>query len=119
MNQSRAFAKTVALAEDRGMPEDPESSLGLAHLRDMLARVESTQMSPSKLGRWLGWAQAAVVAAGVADLEEMKLLNLSEADDEGDDPESLRRAYEELKAEYAAYREQMRTGNPPPSDEGV
>jgi hypothetical protein len=53
------------------------------HLRDMLATMESgvnpqdteRNFSDGKTGRWLGWAQAAVVAMGLASLEDMKTIN--------------------------------------------
>ncbi len=64
MNQLAAFRDTLALAEDRGMPEHG-GELGLAHLRSMYKRAETSNFSPSKLGRWLGWAQCAVVAAAI------------------------------------------------------
>ena len=77
MNQRAAFDTTVALAEERGMPELPGSSLGLAHLRDMQGRI-TDEFSQGKLGRWLGWAQAALVMADVGvGLEDVKQINLS------------------------------------------
>jgi hypothetical protein len=36
--------------------------------------------SDAKLGRWLGWAQCAVVASGVATLTDMKEINQAHAD---------------------------------------
>ena len=83
MNQKQALIDTIALAEELGMPEDSlvDESLGLAHMRSMLARIEEGDFSESKLGRWLGWAQAALVAAGVgAGLENVKAINLRYAD---------------------------------------
>ncbi len=49
----------------------------------MLAKMESginpqdseKGFSEGKLGRWLGWAQASVVAMGLASLEDMKEIN--------------------------------------------
>lgn len=81
MNQVRAFQDTVALAEDSEMPHLPGSDLGLDHLEAMLKTVHSESFSPSKLGRWLGWAQAALVAADVGvTLEDVKQINLRHAD---------------------------------------
>lgn len=55
--------------------------LGLAHLRSMYERAASSDFSEAKLGRWLGWAQCAVVAAAIGlTLEDMKEINLSHAD---------------------------------------
>jgi len=76
MNQLEVFRETVTLAEKHGMPEMPGSELGLDHLRVMLAAVEAQPFDEDKLGRWLGWAQCAVVAAGLGvSLSDMKALN--------------------------------------------
>ncbi|WP_235718436.1 helix-turn-helix domain-containing protein [Mycolicibacterium goodii] len=78
----QAFRDTVAFAEQRGMPDLPGSDLGLDHLRHMLAVLEEESFTPAKLGRWLGWAQCALVAAGVGvTLDDMKALNASHLDD--------------------------------------
>lgn len=75
MNQLAAFDDTIALAEQRGMPEHG-GELGLAHLRSMYERAASSDFSDAKLGRWLGWAQCAVVAAAIGiTLEDMKQIN--------------------------------------------
>ena len=65
------------MAEAAGMPELPGSNVGLQHLRRMVATVMASEnFSDAKLGRWLGWAQCAVVAANVGvSLEDMKELN--------------------------------------------
>jgi hypothetical protein len=79
MDQRAAFQDTVWLAEEKGLPEWPESSLGLAHMRDMQGRIGD--FSESKLGRWLGWAQAALVAGNVGvTLEDVKQINTRHAD---------------------------------------
>ena len=76
MNQADAFRETVRIAEQQGMPEMPGSDLGLHHLRSMLATVNASKFSDAKLGRWLGWAQCALVAADVGvTLADMKALN--------------------------------------------
>jgi len=81
MNQREAFTETVDLAISRGMPLNPGSDLGLDHLIDMAGRLDDNpDYSEAKIGRWLGWAQAAVVAAGVGvTLEDMKALNMRHA----------------------------------------
>jgi len=59
------------------MPELPGSDVGLGHLRRMAATAETSTFSEAKLGRWLGWAQCAVVAADVGvTLADMKALNM-------------------------------------------
>jgi hypothetical protein len=79
MNMLAAFDDTIRLAEDRGMPQIGTPGLDLAHLRDMRSRI-TPSFSEAKLGRWLGWAQCAVVASGCASLEDMKTVNLKHAD---------------------------------------
>lgn len=72
--QHRAFAETVCRAAAHGMPLSPGSPLGLAHLTVMRTRAQS--FSGAKLGRWLGWAQCAVVAADIGlALEDMQAIN--------------------------------------------
>ena len=80
MNQLAAFKDTIELAEQRGMPEWG-GELGLAHLRSMYERAIEGKHSDAKLGRWLGWAQCAVVAAAIGlTLEDMKAINMRYAD---------------------------------------
>jgi hypothetical protein len=76
--QISAFRETVELAERLGMPEEPGNNLGLEHLRSMLETASNSDFSRGKLGRWLGWAQCAVVAANVgASLDAMKAINMA------------------------------------------
>lgn len=76
MNQLAALRDTIVLAEERGMPEYC-GDLGLSHLRSMYTRAEAGDFSEAKLGRWLGWAQCAVVAACIGvTLDDMKAINL-------------------------------------------
>lgn len=81
MNQRAAFDATIALGERYGMPQlATPNELGLAHLHDMQHRI-TDDFSEAKLGRWLGWAQAALVAANVGVyLEDVKQLNRSYSD---------------------------------------
>ncbi|AOS95091.1 hypothetical protein AN480_27355 (plasmid) [Mycobacterium intracellulare subsp. chimaera] len=78
MDQIAAFRETIALAEQHGMPEHHAEApeLGLAHLQWMYQHIQAANFSGEKLGRWLGWAQCAVVATtpGVT-LDDMKALN--------------------------------------------
>lgn len=68
------------------MARRPGSPLGLDHLIGMGARIQAGDFSAAKVGRWLGWAQCAVVAAGIGlTLDDMKQINLSHADDISDD----------------------------------
>ena len=76
MNMRMAFDETMLLARSRNMHirKIPES-LAYGHLLEMRGKIYESEMSDGKLGRWLGWAQAAVVAAGCGTLEEMKQIN--------------------------------------------
>ncbi len=98
MNMLGAMRETIALMDTglRRIAEDGDTSgneklhiealdenLKWDHLREMLAKMESginpqdseKGFSEGKLGRWLGWAQASVVAMGLASLEDMKEIN--------------------------------------------
>lgn len=96
MNQLQAMRDTVALME-RGIQWIAEqgdasgaqkmhlaaldSDLQPQHVRDMLSRMllpldTIHEFSDAKMGRWLGWAQAAVVAQGLGTLEDMKQINM-------------------------------------------
>lgn len=72
--QYEAFVLTVEEAKKAGgMRED--GPLGREHVVGMLERI-TPDFSPSKLGRWLGWAQAAVVASGALTLDDVKRINM-------------------------------------------
>lgn len=85
MNQREAFRETLELARNAGMDmvESDNPDLDYPHLVDMWDRIQTNpDMSEAKLGRWLGWAQAAVVSADIGlTLTDMKLLNQKWADD--------------------------------------
>lgn len=82
MNQLKAAQITVQMLEERvadgryHQPNDP--GLSVEHLREMLKTMEDkrNEMSPAKMGRWLGWLQCAVVATTDLELEDMKELNV-------------------------------------------
>lgn len=79
MNQKQAFRETLIMAAELDMPLLEGTSYGLDHLFDMWETIQKSDFSESKLGRWLGWAQCAVVVSGVATLEDMKEINLRNA----------------------------------------
>lgn len=83
MNMIGAAEKTMELAKAHDMEllssDIPE--LDFPHLQEMLEKMKDGDMSPTKLGRWLGWMQAAVVAAQIGiTLEDMKNINKQFAD---------------------------------------
>lgn len=92
MNQIQAMRDTIHLMEQglrsftprqEGFIQRLDKDLQPAHLLDMLAQMEKNDnpqhmgkvFSQAKLGRWLGWAQAAVVVMGLATLDEVKTIN--------------------------------------------
>ena len=68
-----AFINTLRIGNTESMPDEGE--LGYKHLFEMADRILDEDFSDDKLGRWLGWAQAAVVAGTNYTLEDMKMLN--------------------------------------------
>lgn len=78
MNQRQAFKETLEAMDARLIVARtyqllPE--LSPQHLHDMYERL-TDDMSDAKLGRWLGWAQCAVVAMDIGfTLEDMKAIN--------------------------------------------
>lgn len=85
----QAAADTLDLALRRRMTQREgklPSSMQSVHLAEMLVKMAGSDernepaMSMGKTGRWLGWMQASVVAAGCATLEEMKDINRRYAD---------------------------------------
>lgn len=71
MDVLAAMRDTVALGKLRQMGR--HGDMGLEHIEDMLKRMEG--MDEDKANRFLGWAQASVVAHGCATLDEMKSIN--------------------------------------------
>ena len=83
MDQLALFQATITLAKQHGMPADPGSPLGLDHLSEMCRQAEGFD-DQAKIGRWLGWAQCAVVAASLGlTLEDMKALNTTTPPERG------------------------------------
>lgn len=84
MNMLEAARETMALAREHGMDNmsSDNSELDYPHLMEMLTKMEAGGMSEGKLGRWLGWMQAAVVAGtlGTVRLDDMKRINIKWAD---------------------------------------
>lgn len=85
MNIRKAIDDTMILANERvlRMPEIKllgHPSLGLQHIVDMHVQIKTSEMSDTKLCRWLGWMQAAIVAWGCASLEDMKQINMRNAE---------------------------------------
>jgi hypothetical protein len=75
IDQLAAFRDTITLAEERGMPEWG-GELGLAHLRSMYEQAQAGNFCEAKLGRWLGWAQCALVSAAIGvELDDVMEIN--------------------------------------------
>lgn len=82
MNQYEAFRETLQLANFMHMPAMVGTNIGADHIADMWRRINAdpSAFSDAKLGRWLGWAQACVVAAGCATLDDVKAINMKWAE---------------------------------------
>lgn len=83
MNQREAFRESLEVARTNGLDRctSDYSELDFDHLQDMYTRILAADasgepMSETKIGRWLGWAQAAIVANGGGDLTVMKEINM-------------------------------------------
>lgn len=80
MDMRAAFDDTIELAKDRQMwaHEDDlmlrQEGMSFEHILYMRSRI-TPDFSEAKLGRWLGWVQCAVVASGVATLDDMNDIN--------------------------------------------
>jgi hypothetical protein len=77
MDMRAAFKETIELADAYKMweAETDSDELSYKHIVGMYSRITS-EFSEGKLGRWLGWAQAALVASGCGvTLDHMKELN--------------------------------------------
>lgn len=88
MNQLAAMTETLTRAQEQGMADIGGLVEGCDywHLQEMVERAHAAMSAPgmefseAQLGRWLGWMQCAVVAAGIGlTLEDMKQINLSHA----------------------------------------
>lgn len=85
MDQLAAMRWTLSRAHEHGMHDVEGLAEGCDywHLQDMVERAQAGEFSEAKLGRWLGWMQCAVVAAGIGlTLEDMKEINRHHATDE-------------------------------------
>ena len=92
MNQLEAMRDTIALMDNnldkasdvhKYVISAMNAGLSPPHLREMLEVMEygdnpqhpGEPFGEAKMGRWLGWAQAAVVAMNLASLDDMKAIN--------------------------------------------
>lgn len=92
MNMLAAAKETVAIIDlrlaewtlDWGKIMALDHSLSQEHLHEMLLTMESgvnpqdteSGFSDGKMGRWLGWMQAAGVAMNALTLDECKTINM-------------------------------------------
>ena len=79
MDVMGAIEDTLKLAVKEKMA--PEGAFSYDHIMDMKRRIDETpDMSIGKLNRWLAWMQAAMYAAGLASLDDLKNLSRAHAD---------------------------------------
>ena len=74
---TKAASATVELMRGKGKSERfPQTGpLSFTHIMNMLVEIRIGQISGEKAHRWLGWAQCAIVSAGIATLDDMKNIN--------------------------------------------
>lgn len=75
MNIRQAIYDTMQLAHKSQISAYPIPDLSYDHLCEMYEKTDLESMSDTKLCRWLGWMQAAVVSWGVYTLDHMKEIN--------------------------------------------
>lgn len=82
MNQREAFRNSLEVARANGLDNtsSDQSELDYPHLQSMYNRIIAADaagepFSETKIGRWLGWAQAAIVSQGGGNLNDMKEIN--------------------------------------------
>jgi hypothetical protein len=76
MNVDAAWRDTMDLVKSKPFAFPFEGPLSYQHLLDMDVRYSAFPTGKyGKRCRWLGWAQCAVVAAGVATLDQFKEMN--------------------------------------------
>ncbi len=81
MNIHQAIQDTMELAHKSQISNYPVPDLSYDHICFMHERIDLNKgWSDTKLCRWLGWMQAAVVSWGVYTLEDMKQINMRNAD---------------------------------------
>lgn len=79
MNMLEAARQTLKICVDRAKTVGQLEELD--HLIEMNKKMESRTMSPTKLGRWLGWMQRAAVDVGGCTLDDFKEINKDCTDD--------------------------------------
>ena len=72
-------AAAVACRESIEKCNAPEKNdeFGKDHLRNMVNKIESGEVSGDKAHRWLGYLQGVLVVTGGTTLEDMKQVNLA------------------------------------------
>lgn len=75
MNVHMAMFDTMRLAQRHAARMPAEGPLSSKHIAVMWDRMCFDKFSYGKLCRYLGWAQCALVASGVATLEDVKEIN--------------------------------------------
>lgn len=78
MNIRQAVEDTMQLAHERvnAAAHSCVKELSYDHLCEMHEAIDlNRSMSDTKLCRWLGWMQAAIVSWGTATLDDMKNIN--------------------------------------------
>lgn len=77
MNMKQAARYTFDEAVHRGIVGVPIEGFSQDHLFGMVMKIQLDSMSEAKMGRWLGWLQAAccIATEGRLSLEDCKSIN--------------------------------------------
>lgn len=84
MNMLEAARQTLKLCSTRASLMNVEQREEFQHLVEMEEKMQSRTMSPTKLGRWLGWMQRAAVEVAGCKLDDFKEINKNCTDDDED-----------------------------------
>lgn len=80
MNIRKAIDETMEFAANSQISDYPIPDLSYKHVCAMYDRIkQNPEWSDTKLCRWLGWMQAAIVSWGVYTLDHMKEINMRNA----------------------------------------
>ncbi len=78
MNIKKAAKETLTLAiNDSRATWSENPALSKPHIKRICLAIIDGEVEGDKAHRWLGWAQCAVVGAGICSLDQMKEINKS------------------------------------------
>lgn len=70
-----AAKETSKLIDDCTLFNPGKPNASKEHMREMVAKIVSGEVSGEKAHRWLGWLQACIYVSSDVTLDELKLIN--------------------------------------------